>query len=362
MMRLISHHMPIDDFDFSESVQGKIWKEQRDLSKKALERFDKEYIRSRDIACTLIEVRDELIARGVAQSGLKHTVNDFSDKLEVSINQIVYELNIPLFPKRKAGRRIDLSTGKIGVHRDFEITTSPAAIAEYIIALSEWMPEYLSIEERITGEEKKKNIACDIALDLLKKKFDDILTAKGYQYEINRFGGSNIATLSISIGTALIMSFRIELLDDFLFQLTRIIESLPDNQQEQISMLSLENILYCTMIEDFDENLLESLRKGGYNVIVHEGRIWVPNMHMSTQNDSENVRIYTKHDVLPPYAPTAKLKAINVKLGELVQGLSASEKEEFLHRLVNGVGFAGHYNRHRYKIPTDILNGDDGVL
>ena len=361
-MRLISHHMPIDDFDFSESIQGKIWKEQRDLSKKALERFDKEYITSRDTACTLIEVREELIARGVAKSGLKHTVNDFSDKLEVSINQIVYELNIPLFPKRKVGRGIGLSTGKIGVHRDFKITTSPAAIAEYIIALSEWMPEYLSIDERITGEEKKKNIACDIALDLLKKKFDDILTAKGYQYEINRFGGSNIATLSISIDTALIMSFRIELLEDFLFQLTRIIESLPDNQQEQISMLSLENILYCTMIEDFDDNLLESLRKGGYNVVVHEGRIWVPNMRMSTQNDSENVRIYTKHDVLPPYAPVAKLKAINVKLGELVQGLSASEKEKFLHRLVNGVGFAGHYNRHRYKIPTDILNGDDGVL
>lgn len=360
MKRLIIDGLPYESIGYS--VTEKIRKEQYNLSKKAFDRFDKEYITFRDSACTLIEVRDELIIRGVKESSLMHNVNDFSDRLEITIKEIIYKLDIPLFPKSNARRAIGLTTVNMGLCHNFEITSSPSGIAEFIIALSDWMPEYLSIEELIIGEEKKKNIACDIALDLLKKKFDDILTAKGYQYEINRFGGSNIATLSISIGTALIMSFRIELLDDFLFQLTRIIESLPDNQQEQISMLSLENILYCTMIEDFDENLLESLRKGGYNVIVHEGRIWVPNMHMSTQNDSENVRIYTKHDVLPPYAPTAKLKAINVKLGELVQGLSASEKEEFLHRLVNGVGFAGHYNRHRYKIPTDILNSDDGVL
>ena len=226
MIRLISHHMPIDDFEDEESIQEKIWKEQRNISKKALERFHQDYVTSRDTACTLIEVRDELIARGVAESSLSHAVGNFSDKLEVSINQIVYELNIPLFPKRKAGRGIDLHTGKIGVKHDFEITTSPASIAEFLIALSDWMPEYLSIEERITGEEIKKNIACDIAMDLLKKKFDDILAIKGYQYDIDRPRGSNIAILTISIDKAVTMIFRIDLLEDFLVQLTRIIEAL----------------------------------------------------------------------------------------------------------------------------------------
>ena len=159
-------------------------------------------------------------------------MNEFSDKLEVTINEIVYELNIPLFPKRKHGRGISLSTGNMGIRHNFEITSTPAAIAEFIIALSKWMPEYLSIEERIKGEEKKKNIACEIAFDLLNKTFDDILATKGYQYDIRRFGGSNIATLMISIDKAFTMTFRIDLLEDFLVQLTRIIEALPDNRQE----------------------------------------------------------------------------------------------------------------------------------
>ena len=259
MMRLISHHLQTDDFDYSDSTQEKIWKEKRNLSKKALERFEKEHITSRDSACTLIEVRDELITMGVAESCLKHCINDFSDKLETTINNVVYQLDIPLFPRRKAGRCIGLTTGKLGLHHNFGITSSPAAIAEFIIALSEWMPEYLSIDERIAGEEKKKNIACSIAMDLLKKTFDDILTKKGYQYDINRFGGSNIATLTISIDKALAMTFRIDLLNDFLVQLIRIIESLPDNHQEQISMPSLENIHNCSVIENFDDNLMERL-------------------------------------------------------------------------------------------------------
>lgn len=356
MMYPISHSMLIDDFDGSESIHEKIWKEKYNLSRKTLRRLDKEYIRLRDSACTLIEVRDELIARGVGESSLKHTVNDFSDKLEVSINDIVYELNIPLFPKRKAGGEIGLSTGDRGIRHNFEITSTPAGIAQFIIALSEWMPDYLSIEERITGEETKKQIACNIALDLLEKTFADTLITKGYQYHINRFGGSKIATLSISIDKALTMTFKIDLLEDFLLQLTRVIESLPDNQQEQISMLSLKNILNCALMENFDDDLIERLKKGGHNVILHDGRLWVPNISFNALRDSENVRIYTKQDILPEYAPIGKLKTIDTKLGEYVKDLSDAGREQFLQRLVSGVGFAGHYNRHRYKIPAEILN------
>lgn len=43
------------------------------------------------------------------------------------------------------------------------------------------------------------------------------------------------------------------------------------------------------------------------------------------------------------------------KSTKLVEGLSDTEKDHFFERLINGVGFAGHYNRHRYKIATEIL-------
>lgn len=354
MMRMISQDIMTDDFDYLETIEGKIIKEKHNLSKKALERFDKECVSLQDSACTLLEVRNELIARGVGESCLKHSLDDFSDKLEITINDIAYNLEIPCFPKRKSGRAIGLTTGLPGLRHHFGITSSPAGIAQFIIALTEWMPEYLSIEERITSEEKKKKIACDMALDLVKKMCDNILTPKGYQHDIKSYFGSNVAMLRINFDKALTMTLRIDLLEDFLDQLIRVIESLPDIKNEQASLRSLENILHCIMIENFDSDLVKHLREGGYNVIVHEGRIWVPNMSLSTLKDSQEAKVYTKLDALPQNAPIAALKEVNAKLGELLLGLSKAEKEEFLQRLVNGVGFAGYYNRHRYKVLNKI--------
>lgn len=353
MKRLIIDGLPYESIGYS--VTEKIRKEQYNLSKKAFDRFDKEYITFRDSACTLIEVRDELIIRGVKESGLMHNVNDFSDRLEITIKEIIYKLDIPLFPKSNARRAIGLTTVNLGLCHNFEITSSPSGIAEFIIALSDWMPEYLSIEERIIAEDKQRRIACEIAIDLLRKTIGEVIEKKGYDYSVTNWEQSNKANLRINFCEAFSMSIEVNLLEDFLIKLSRVIESLPDNNQEKISMLSLKNILHCIMIEDFDDGLKERLREGGYNVILHEGRLWIPNISMNELKGYEKAKIYTKTDVLPTFAPIAKLKAIDAKLGEFVEGLSDTEKDHFFEMLINGVGYAGHYNRHRYKIATEIL-------
>lgn len=126
-------------------------------------------------------------------------------------------------------------------------------------------------------------------------------------------------------------------------------------------MLSLKNILNCTVIEDFDEDTITSLKKGANNVIIHEGLLWVPNMYSNACKTAHVKKVNKKEDILPQTAPIEKLKAYDAKLDEFMEGYSERERHNFLKRLVDGVGFAGHYNRHRFKMPDDFFDPSSKV-
>lgn len=124
-------------------------------------------------------------------------------------------------------------------------------------------------------------------------------------------------------------------------------------------MIRLANIVNCVVIKDFNDAIYTDLKDGGNNVIVHDGLLWIPNMSCIALIKAKTYGYvslcYGKQDVLPENAPMSCLKAIDTKLGEFMIGMEPHQKEDFVDRLINAVGYAGYYNRHRYKMPEYIL-------
>lgn len=348
-------------YQVQKGIAYKILQEKKDKADKAIRKFIKKHLQSGDFRCTLKEVHDALIERGIDPNIMSHQTNDFRDILEVKDHNALITLSIPLFPRNK-GKSIDFSVNSNEIHEFLDLYSTPESVADYLIAVSDWLPEYMSIGERLMAEEKQRRMACDIALDLLNKTMGEKLSSKGYQYDISHWVGNDDASLMISYGDSIRMTIQVNLLKDFLSDLTRIIDCLPVNAKEVLCMLSLKNILYCVVIDEYDDEMIAHLKEGGNNVIIHDGSLWIPNMYKYASIDAhkmKDARIYVKEDTLPNNAPIATLKAIDAKLEEFIEGCTEAEREDFIQRLISDEGYAGHYNRHRYKMPPEILITDE---
>lgn len=223
------------DYYLHSSIEAKITEAKKQKADKAIHKFVKECIQYGDTRCILKEVYDALVEKGIAPSMMSHQENDFREILEVKAHNVLISLSIPLFP-RNNGKSIDFSVKADEIHEFLDLYSTPESVADYLTAVSDWLPEYISIEERLMAEEKQRRMACDIALDLLKKTMGDKLSGKGYQYDTLHWEGSDTASLMISYGDSIRMTIEVNLLSDFLSDLTGIIDSLPVNAQEVISM------------------------------------------------------------------------------------------------------------------------------
>ena len=220
--------MRLDFFDFS--VQNAIIEEQYKQSVKTLRAFAAIHTIKRDEECTMAEVRDALISKGVSQDRITHSATEYLDHLEVKINGVTFKLDIPLFPKKRKGRSIRFASIEHHFHQELELKSVPEGVADFILAVADWVPEYLMIEERITNEEKQRKLACEIALDLLKKTLGKMLDDKGYEHNVIWRDHENRASIKIIVSEIFQISLEINLIEDFLGQVTRIVEALPDNK------------------------------------------------------------------------------------------------------------------------------------
>ena len=178
----------------------------------------------------MAEVRDALISKGVSQDRITHSATEYLDHLEVKINGVTFKLDIPLFPKKRKGRSIRFASIEHHFHQELELKSVPEGVADFILAVADWVPEYLMIEERITNEEKQRKLACEIALDLLKKTLGKMLDDKGYEQNVIWRDHENRASIKIIVSEIFQISLEINLMEDFLGQVTRIVEALPDNK------------------------------------------------------------------------------------------------------------------------------------
>lgn len=210
------------------SIEDKIRSTRYELADKAIRTFITKHILYGDTSCTLVEVRDALIRKGMDPSMTEYCVNDFRELLEVRVHNAIIELSIPLFPRNK-GRYIHFSVNRNENHESLKLSSVPESVADFLLAVFNWLPEYSAIEERLIAEERKRRIAYNIALDLLEKTIGEILSKKGYLYDISHWDGSHKAVLIIYAGDSFIMSFEVDLLKDFINGLARVVNSLPQH-------------------------------------------------------------------------------------------------------------------------------------
>lgn len=179
----------------------------------------------------LYDVKGALIERGVPDSGLNHHRNNIIDRLDVYYRNINFELSIPLFPKRNYAPACTVKVKSCNITEYIELTYTPESVAELILSVIEWLQEYDKIEIQLKQELKQEEIAKEISIDLLKRAAGDILDRKGYEYDVFTDRSSNIASLRIGFEGEFTMTFEVNLMENFIDKLTKVIESLPDNQK-----------------------------------------------------------------------------------------------------------------------------------
>ena len=130
-------------------------------------------------------------------------------------------------PKKKKDTGISMSVKDENLRATLSCRTKPESIVKFLEEIASWMPEYKMIEEKWKEEQKKKELASDIAFDLLKRFAEEKLESKGYSFTVENTRYQYRARIRISIPKGIEITFMISLLEDFYEELSQIVNSLP---------------------------------------------------------------------------------------------------------------------------------------
>ena len=214
-------------YEFDHIRSQKLRELQRTAREKAIRNFSPSLVSSNE-SCELVDVKNILVERGVADSTLSHHKNDFSEHLEIKTTDYLIELDLPLFPKREKPRGCKVNVTSIDFYHIIETRSTPESVAEFLLRLIDWIPEYKAIEEQFWQEQEQENLAKKIAFDLLKRASSKILDEKGYEYQVEDKTYFSKARLIINTGRALRTTIEVDLLDNFHDDLVRYLEALPN--------------------------------------------------------------------------------------------------------------------------------------
>lgn len=215
------------DYEFDHIRSQKLRELQRVAREKAIRNFSLSLVSSNE-SCQLVDVKNILVEREVADSTLSHQKNDFSERLEIKTNDYLIELDLPLFPKRDKPRGCKVNVMSIDFHHIIETRSTPESVAEFLLKLIDWLPEYKAIEEQFRLEQEQEKLAMKIAFDLLKRLSSKILDEKGYEYQVEDETYFSKASLIINTGRAFRTTIEVDLLDNFHDDLVRYLEALPN--------------------------------------------------------------------------------------------------------------------------------------
>lgn len=180
--------------------------------------------------CTLAEVKKIIDGSDCQIMCGSYTINDFTEELYVTIDQTDFMLQIGQFPKNKRDAGVNISVINENLSTELDSHCTPESVVEFIKGLAEWLPEYRMIEVKWREEIKKKELACDIAYDVLKRNAEPKLEEKGYDFRIENTHYQYQARIYIRLPEGVEITFRISLLEDFLGEVTKIIDSLPSRK------------------------------------------------------------------------------------------------------------------------------------
>lgn len=227
-MILTRSHMISDSFFdmFDFSTRFNVQTEQRNLSYRTFNKFREKYMKEGQERCSLALVREILIQRGMKPEALEHSVNDFRDELSVAINDATIVAKVPLFPKHKKTRDVEISVADTAIHERLKGTSTPESVADIIQAVEEWLPEYHLVEKQAIIEEEKKQLARKIAINLLEHTVGDKLREKGYEYSVSKMSAEK-ARVRIVVSDVTVISLEVSMLENFHDEVAGIVDALP---------------------------------------------------------------------------------------------------------------------------------------
>lgn len=228
-MSILTGYFPLERFglEYDYELSRELRERQRQEEERAMEVFKNKLVYGKS-ECLLEDVRIELIERGMNADNLNHVRNTMADVLSLSFNGGSMELRQALFPKRHHTQSISINIQPYSIYCSIEPTATPASVAEFILAVVGWIPEYDRIEEKLKAQIKQEQMACQISLDLFKRVVGEVLEQKGYEYKIRYNLFVSKASISINVSEAFSITMEVNLQQDFLTQVTRYVNSLPE--------------------------------------------------------------------------------------------------------------------------------------
>ena len=179
--------------------------------------------------CSLLDVKDFLVAMGVSESDLEYSRNDFSEHLNANVNKVELRLDIPLFPKREKTQPISLQISVLQRFYPIPRQSTPESVAALLMNISMWIPEYEAYIERLIAKEKQRELACEISMDALRRIIGEKVSEKGYHFDVYKTSG-NKASFRIRMSGSVSLVFEVNLLGDFMNHVLRVVEALPVTQ------------------------------------------------------------------------------------------------------------------------------------
>ena len=217
---------PFDLYDFGFTISHKIREEQRKNSEKAMKKLTK-LIKKGEAICTLGQVQEVLISKGVSADKCQYHKNDFAEQLNVNLADTDFNLSIGLFPKDNRKQGISMTIAKANLHKTLDCDTTPESIADFILRIADWLPEYYAIEIRIQEEEMQKQTIFDLAIDLIKRNIGAILEEKGYKYSVSSSDLTNKASIRIIYSDIFKINLEVNLMEDFFNEVESVVKALP---------------------------------------------------------------------------------------------------------------------------------------
>ena len=212
-------------FSFENRYEYELRQRKHQAHNQAFGRFKQKLVGSQT-PCQLEDVKNLLIGRGVPEHKLEHHQNTIIDCLKIQCDGDYIEITRSIFPKGQTGD-IKVVGRTQNIYCTMRDRSTPESIAEFLLSLLDWIPEYMQIDEKLKAEMKQEEMALQIAYDLLERVVSPMLDQKGYDYNLDTMVNRNKASFKIKISEALMITFEVDLLQDFLDQVVKYVESLP---------------------------------------------------------------------------------------------------------------------------------------
>ena len=207
-------------------IANKVCHRKMELANKAIPSLMQKHLKSGKL-CSVADIRDAFVSRNCGDQVKKYHINDFVEEMDILIDKVRFHVSIPLFPKRAEPESMRFELPEERISRYFRPDSDPESVVDLLTAIASWMPEYYKVEDIIREEEKKKRIACDLAYDLVKRSIGGKLEGKGYRFTTSLSYNDNSARLEIEGGKGFEMTMHVDLLENFLEDMIKVVDSLP---------------------------------------------------------------------------------------------------------------------------------------